>query len=180
MSVTKAQDEMIETLTKLFGGNVKSVELYGGEFDEKEIDFKSFVAPAIFLAPLGWQPAKQQESGVRTVDAKFAIFCVAQSARGRIDRMLSAEAMAERISWRLSNSYPCIGHKIDGVTAENLFNRKLDQQSQAIWSVSYWQRGIVIDRPADLPAPPITALKTLAIQTNIDGLRGDVQQSLLP
>lgn len=180
MSVTKAQDEMIETLSKLFGGNVKSVELYGGEFDEKEIDFKSFVAPAIFLAPLGWQPAKQQESGVRTVDAKFAIFCVAQSARGRIDRMLSAEAMAERISYRLSNSSPCTGDKIDGVTAENLFNRKLDSQSQAIWSVCYWHRGIVIDRPADLPAPSITALNKIEVAARAGSLAGGVQSSMLP
>jgi len=135
-----------------------SVEDYGGQFDEDEIDAKSFTAPAAFTACLGWRkvPKGTYLSGKYVWEARIAVFIVTKGAsrpqRGR-DALIRADAVTRIVTaW----SQPqCIGRP-EAVMAENLYSRKLDKKGLALWMVGWWQEvefehGMPIVAPEDMP-----------------------------
>jgi phage gp37-like protein len=124
------------------GALFKTVEDYGGQFDEDEIASKSFTAPAAFTTCLGWRKGPnrgQYLAGQHVWEARIAVFIATKHA-SRPERMREAMARAEIVS-RLVQAWarPACTGKPEGVMAENLYTRKLDKQGLALWMVAWWQ-----------------------------------------
>lgn len=80
---TAILDAMKDEIRARMGSQFKTVEDYGGQFDEEEVSSKSFVAPAAFTTCLGWRksPASGKYLGSKYVwEARFAVFIVTKSA----------------------------------------------------------------------------------------------------
>lgn len=151
---------MSAALVKAVQGHIRSqftqqqlltVDLYGGEFNSTEIEFKSFACPAVLIACLGWQP--RADRGRRARDVRLGAFVVTKHPR-REDRMLEASTLAEALSLVLPRWRPAAdpAGEIDALddppTAENLYSRSVDAKGLALWLVS-WEQTFV-------PAPSTT------------------------
>ncbi|WP_175682535.1 phage protein Gp37 [Burkholderia cenocepacia] len=170
---TAILDAMKDEIRARMGSQFKTVEDYGGQFDEEEVPSKSFVAPAAFTTCLGWRksPASGKYLGSKYVwEARFAVFIVTKSAT-RPQRMRDAMVRAEVLS-RVFQSwvYPQCTGRPEGLMAENLYNRKLDAKGLTVWMVAWWQEAEFegVPTPADLPeleVVDITSDPTIAPQT---------------
>ncbi|MEB2508931.1 hypothetical protein SB379_00795 [Burkholderia multivorans] len=120
----------------------KTIEIYGGQFDAEEVGSVSFVAPAAFSTFLGWRklPKSGQYIGGRHAwYARLAVFVVTKHA-SRVERMRAAILRAEVVSRVLSEwDRPACFGRPENVVAENMYSRKFDAKSLAVWMVSWWQ-----------------------------------------
>lgn len=120
-----------------------TVDLYGGEFNAREVDYKGFACPAVLLGLLGWQPSPEHGRHARRV--RLAAFVVTKHAQ-RVQRMLDASTLAEALCLVLRQWTPSVAPE-DGViyrldeapAAENLYSRAIDDKGLALWIVSWEQ-----------------------------------------
>lgn len=137
---------------------VQQVLPYGGEFSAAEIPFKSYSCPAIFVSVLGWVPnasgQRVRGRGVRSVS--MAAF-VAFKHVDRIKRMNGAMLLADQLCAGLSKwTPPMVDEPVSLMpldtdpTAENLYGRAVDAQSQALWVVRWTQDLKVNVQPGQL------------------------------
>ncbi|WP_431511657.1 hypothetical protein [Variovorax sp. DAIF25] len=137
---------------------VNQVLPYGGEFSSAEIPFKSYTCPAIFIACLGWTPKPSGKRvagrGVRSVS--MAAF-VAYKHANRVQRMNGAMLLADMLcsalsKWRIDPAdEPVSLMPLDeDPTAENLYSRAVDAQTQALWVVRWTQDLKVNAQPGQL------------------------------
>lgn len=127
---------------------VVTVDYYGGEFSGDEVVVTGFKAPAILIAGLGW---KRPRGGERMA-GKGARVChmaafVVTSENNRVDRMLSAQRLAERLDLALTTWTPEnepeavleVAAPEDDVRCENFYGRKVDAKGLALWLVTWRQ-----------------------------------------
>lgn len=120
-----------------------TVDLYGGEFNAREVDYKGFACPAVLLGLLGWQPSPEHGRHARRV--RLAAFVVTKHAQ-RVPRMLEASTLAEALCLALRQWRPALA-EADGLAyaldevpaAENLYSRTIDEKGLALWLVSWDQ-----------------------------------------
>lgn len=132
-------DHLVDLLQAQGGEAFKTVQSYGGEFTEVEVPALSFVCPAALPTVLGWRKTSNPRLGGNNVySARAAVFVVAKHAQ-RPERFSAAMQRAELVTALLPGWRPpgCFG-QIDDVRAENLYSRKLDQKSLALWAVTWW------------------------------------------
>lgn len=119
-----------------------TVDLYGGEFNATEVDYKGFACPAVLLALLGWQP--NTERGRHARDVRLAAFVVTKGMQ-RDQRMLEASTLAEALclvlrQWRPVSDEQGTVYALDAApSAENLYSRSVDAKGLALWLVSWEQ-----------------------------------------
>lgn len=127
---------------------VVDVSYYGGEFSSDEVLNSTYKCPAILIAGLGWTPPRGHERmvGKKARVVHMAAFVVTSNA-DRQDRMLEAQGLAERLDlalrmWVPQNAPGAVVELAaveDDVRCENVYNRKIDAKSQALWLVSWRQ-----------------------------------------
>lgn len=120
---------------------VKTVDIYGGEFNATEIGSHSMAAPAVLITCLGWSDAdgKGRIAG-KARSVKFAFFIVTKNTN-RTERMQQAIGISERlcgllIDWRAcgDTKIGCVGEFKD-ISAENLYGRASDKNGLGLWLV---------------------------------------------
>lgn len=170
MSAILLQTTLDFVREKFTRAEVKEVKAYGGEFTAAEISKKSFTAPAIFIAPLGWSPQASGDRlrGKRVRAVSMAAFVVTKDVAGREDRMLIAMNLADRLSLALSGWEPNVGDAPYTITpldtdptAENLYGRAIDAAGLALWCVRWVQ-----DVKANVPEAQLFDLLAIDIDEN--------------
>lgn len=164
---------------------VVTVQKYAGEFSSAEMKNLSYNCPAILLTVLGW---KKPEAGMHLTGrharcVRLAAFVVTKSAKDRQARMSEAMALSEQLSVLLRQWAPMVqepsasaltalgvtaGGLEDEASCENLYNRAVDEQGQALWLVDWYQcvKGAVPlgpVRPA-VPYAQLPAMTTVVIE----------------
>lgn len=156
-----------------------TVQKYAGEFSSAEMKNLSYNCPAILLTVLGW---KKPEAGMHLTGrharcVRLAAFVVTKSAKDRQARMSEAMALSEALSVLLRQWAPMVqepsasalsalgvtaGGLEDEASCENLYNRAVDEQGQALWLVDWYQcvKGAVPLGPVR-PAVPYAQLPTM-------------------
>jgi hypothetical protein len=142
--------------------DVKTIDFYGGEFDEAEIPKTEYACPAVFITCLGFGKNESLRQGGRYAKtARVAVF-VATKHGTREGRFVECVDLVERISTLVTMWQPqcpppvhaaanaAIGQtapqscvlpaEAQSFVAENLYNRKLDNQKHALWLLS-WSQG---------------------------------------
>jgi phage gp37-like protein len=127
--------------------DVKTVDFYGGEFDEAEIPKTEYACPAVFITCLGFgRNESPRQGGKYAKTARVAVF-VATKHGTREGRFVECVDLVERIStlvtmWQPQTAPQSCVLQADGTSfvAENLYNRKLDAQKHALWLLS-WSQG---------------------------------------
>lgn len=153
MSASLLLDRAVKYVRSQFDKQaLRQVELYGGQFNADEIDFKAYACPAVFLAVRGWQPMPNNKhlAGQHVLAVELSAFVITKHAN-RTQRMLGAMLLAEQLALVLQRWQPddddntiCdIAPLEDDATCENLYNRKVDKQGQALWVV-HWQQCIQV------------------------------------
>lgn len=158
---------------------VVTVDYYGGEFSGDEVVVTGFKAPAILIAGLGWKRPRGGErmAGRGARVCHMAAFVVT-SENNRIDRMLSAQRLAERLDLALTTWTPEnepeamleVAAPEDDVRCENVYGRKVDAKGLALWLVT-WRQCV---RPL-VPLPQLYELLGIEI-TSTNKLPFVVQQ----
>lgn len=149
MSATLLLDRVVSKVRAAFTPQeVKMVEVYGGQFNAEEIDFKSYTCPAIFVAVRGMEPKPDGKHlvGQHVKAVEMSAFVVATAAT-RAARMQSAMVLSERLALALERWQPdddantaCdIAPLEEDATCENLYNRQIDKRGQALWVVHWVQ-----------------------------------------
>lgn len=146
---------------------VIDVEYYGGEFSSDEVGTTGFKAPAVLIAGLGWARPRGHErmAGKGTRVCHMAAFVVTNKS-SRVERMLEAQALAERIDLGLVTWLPENGPDAvleiaapeDDIRCENVYNKKIDAKGLALWLVT-WRQCI---KPM-LPLPQLYELLSIDI-----------------
>lgn len=155
----------------------KEVRKYAGEFSTAEMKNVSYDCPAILLTVLGWKKpdAGSRMTGRHAKQVRLAAFVVTKNAKSREARMAEAMLLAEDLGVLLRQWAPMVQEPSasalkaldiqalgleDEPSCENLYNRAVDEQGQALWLVDWFQcvRGSVPISPvrpsvpyADLP-----------------------------
>lgn len=162
---------------------VKTVEIYGGQFSAEEIPHTSYNCPAVFVTVLGWQapPSGSRITGRHAKQFRLCAF-VAYSHVDRVKRMSGALALAEQVGTVLRQWAPMqepgnaslaatIGGLDDEPRCENLYNRAVDKAGQALFALSWYQcakpavpLGPV--RPA-VPYPDLYPLSDVVIEDTV-------------
>jgi hypothetical protein len=156
---------------------VVDVQYYGGEFSAEEVQAVSYPTPCIMLAGLGWYPprGKERMSGSRVRVVRLAAFVVTGQG-SRTERMLSAQALAEKLDLKLHawapSSVPGDAVEVaavepDSVRCENVYNRRIDAKGQALWLVTWHQCVMPLVPPAqiyDLLSVDIHSTNTLPFE----------------
>ncbi len=162
-----------------------TVQKYAGEFSASEMKQLSYTCPAILITVLGW---KKPEAGARLTGrharhVRLAAFVVTKNAKDRQARMAEAMQLSEALSVLLRQWAPMVQEPSAsalsalGVTAagledeascENLYNRAVDEQGQALWLVDWYQcvKGVAPigpGRPA-VPYELLPAMTTVVIE----------------
>lgn len=173
---------------------VVDIEYYGGEFSSEEVAAVSYATPCILLAGLGWYRPRgnSRMSGPRARVVRLAAFVVTGTGN-RVERMLSAQALAEKLDLKLNAWAPqsLPGDAVEvaavepepGVRCENIFNRRIDAKGQAVWLVTWHQcvmplvsppqfydlLGVDIESTNVLPhvAPPVPSESAIAVTHDI-------------
>jgi phage gp37-like protein len=160
---------------------VLDVQYYGGEFSAEEVQAVSYPAPCIMLAGLGWYPprGKERMSGSKVRVVRLAAFVVT-SQGSRTERMLSAQALAEKLDLKLHAWVPSTapGDAVEvaavepeSVRCENVYNRRIDAKGQALWLVT-WHQCVTPLVPAaqiyDLLSVDIESTNTLPFEATPD------------
>ena len=148
---------------------VVSVEYYGGEFSGEEVLVSGFRAPAILIAGLGWARPRGNERMV----GKGARVChmaafVVTNENSRIDRMITAQRLAERLDLALTTWTPAnapgavleVAAPEDDVRCENVYGRKVDAKGLALWLVT-WRQCV----RSQLPLPQLFDLLGIDIKS---------------
>ncbi|MCW5300871.1 hypothetical protein DXT88_22115 [Herbaspirillum lusitanum] len=143
-----------------------TIEDYGGEFSSDEIDVKSFNAPAVFVAALGWRKIERGKTlgGKEIWRARIALF-VATKHSDRNKRMREAMERTEVLTalfqgWRAEI---CSGPP-EEIMAENLYNRAVDKKGMALWMVGWWQE-VEFKKQQQPNAPVLPDMKQVEIST---------------
>ncbi len=152
-------------------GDIPTVELYGGEFDEDEVSKTEYACPAVFVTCLGFAHAATARVGGKYArNVHMAAFVNTKHAT-RAGRFVEAADLAERVdtlvmAWKpVCPTVPSItGQPVPNVcltealpatmAGENLYTRKLDANKLALWLLT-WQQGVVLAHgvdPATLPS----------------------------
>lgn len=161
---------------------VQDLRAYGGEFNVTEVGNVSYNCPAILVTVLGWQPAHDSTRlvGRHVRKVRMAAF-VATKHVDRIDRMATAQALAEKLALVLRIWVPdCTGLTEqlapleDEPAADNLYSRAIDAKGQALWLVDWMQ----CVKPA-VPLPGPTGPGALVDLLRID-ITDHTNQGLLP
>lgn len=143
-----------------------TVEDYGGEFSSDEIDVKSFNAPAVFVASLGWRKVDKGTwlGGKNIWRERIALF-VATKHSSRDKRMRDAMERTEVLTALFQNwrAVVCSGPPED-ITAENLYNRAVDKKGMALWMVGWWQE-VEFSKQQQPNAPALPDMKQVEIST---------------
>lgn len=160
---------------------VVTVDYYGGEFSGDEVVVTGFKAPAILIAGLGWKRPRGGErmAGRGARVCHMAAFVVT-SENNRIDRMLSAQRLAERLDLALTTWTPGnepeavleVAAPEDDVRCENVYGRKVDAKGLALWLVTWRQcvRPLVpLPQLYDLLGIDITSTNKLPFQAEEPG-----------
>ncbi len=158
---------------------VLTVRKYAGEFNGAEMKRVSYACPAILLTVLGWQKPSNDSrlTGRHARTVRLAAFVVCKNAKDRESRMAEAMTLAESLTvllrqWSPMTQEPsasaltalCItvAGLSDEPSCENLYNRAVDEQGQALWLVDWYQdiKGAIPLGPAR-PAVPYDQLPNL-------------------
>ncbi|MFI5447581.1 hypothetical protein [Polaromonas sp. UC242_47] len=141
---------------------VKDVRAYAGEFSTAEMKNVSYNCPAILISLLGWKKPDEggRLTGRHAKNHRMVAFVVTKNAKSREARMTEAMRLAEDLSVLLRQWAPMAqqpyasaiqaqGVTIVGLddepTCENLYNRAVDEQGQALWMVDWYQcaKGVI-------------------------------------
>ena len=180
MSATVLLDQAVDFVRASFTKQqALTVRRYAGEFNGAEMKRVSYACPAILLTVLGWQKtdAGSRLTGRHARKARLAAFVVCKNAKDRESRMAEAMALAEDVSvlmrqWApmaqepYASALSALGVTASGLddepSCENLYNRAVDEQGQALWLVDWYQdvKGAIPLGPAR-PAVPYELLPDL-------------------
>lgn len=158
---------------------VVTVRQYAGEFSAAEMKNVSYTCPAILLTVLGWKKpeAGHRLTGRHAKNHRLVAFVVCKNGKSREARMAEAMQLAEALSvvlrqWAPMTQEPyasalnALGVTVLGLddepTGENLYNRAVDEQGQALWMVDWYQcaKGVIPLGPTR-PAVPYDQLPVL-------------------
>lgn len=164
---------------------VVTVRPYAGEFSAAEMDKISYTCPAILLTVLGWKEPQPggRLTGRHAKNHRLVAFIVCKNGKNREARMTEAMALAEALSvvlrqWAPMTQEPyasalkALGVTVMGLddeaSCENLYNRTVDEQGQALWMVDWYQcaKGVIPlgpTRPA-VPYDQLPALTSVVIE----------------
>lgn len=180
MSATVLLDQTVAFVRASFTKQqVVMVRKYAGEFNASEMTNVSYTCPAILLTVLGWQKpgGDSRLSGRHARNVRMAAFVVCKNAKDRESRMADAMTLAEQLAvlmrqWAPMTQEPSASAFAalnitaaglsDEPSCENLFNRTVDKQGQALWMVDWYQdvKGAIPLGPAR-PAVPYDQLPNL-------------------
>lgn len=130
---------------------VRTLDLYGGQFNADEVDFKSYACPAVFLAVRGWRPFQDGKhlAGQHVRGVELSAFVLTKHAGSREGRMQAAMVLSERLAlalerWQPDNDEAAsalvdIAPLEEDATCENLYSRAIDKAGQALWVVHWLQ-----------------------------------------
>ena len=134
---------------------VKTVDIYGGEFDHDEVGKTEYACPAVFVACLGWSdPVDKRLGGSYARSAQMVVFVNTKHAT-REGRAVECVDLAERVMVLAQGWVPaCPAPVSDAAHApqicldraaprsfvgENMYTRKVDAKKLALWTVTWWQ-----------------------------------------
>lgn len=170
---------------------VKDVRQYAGEFSQAEMGKVSYTCPAILITLLGWKKPEEGSrlTGRHAKQHRLVAFIATKNAKSREARMAEAMKLAEDLSVVLRQWAPMAQEPYatairaldstvigldDEPTCENLYNRAVDEQGQALWMVTWYQcaRGAIPLGPIR-PAVPYADLPDMRNVEIIDTAFGD-------
>ncbi len=176
-----------------------TVRKYAGEFSSAEMKRVSYACPAILITALGWAEPKEggRMTGRHARSVRLAAFVVCKNAKDRESRMAEAMALSEQLAVLLRQwspmtqepsaaAFAAVGVTAAGLTeepsCENLYNRAVDEQGQALWLVDWYQdvKGnipIGPGRPA-VPYEQLPNLVAVAIEDTTHVAQGPVTVEL--
>lgn len=200
MSATVLLDQAVAFIrASLTKQQAVTVKRYAGEFNGAEMKHVSYVCPAVLLTVLGWKAADAggRMTGRHTRSVRLAAFVVCKNAKDRESRMAEAMALAENVSVLLLQWAPMAQQPYaaaltalditasglsDEPSCENLYNRAVDEQGQALWLVDWYQtvKGSIPigpGRPA-VPYDQLPNLVAVAIEDTTHVAQGPVTVEL--
>jgi hypothetical protein len=144
------RDAALAFIRETFGTQLATVDSYGGVFTEAEITSKSFLAPAVHVAVLGWAPVGTSARSTRLAGLRaWRVSMVAFVTVKAIDRETRADqavrfasALADVLrTWHPSGHSQGVelGALEDDAECENLYSRKADELGVARWLVRWEQ-----------------------------------------
>lgn len=184
MSATVLLDQAVAFMrASLSKQQAVTVRKYAGEFSGAEMKHVSYTCPAVLLTVLGWKAAAPggRMTGRHARDVRLAAFVVCKNAKDREARMAEAMALAEEVSvllrqWGPMAQEPYAGAlNAKGITAsglndepscENLYNRAVDEQGQALWLID-WYQSVKSNIPIG-PARPVVPYELLPNLVAVD------------
>lgn len=162
---------------------VVTVRAYAGEFSAAEVGKVSYNCPAILVTLLGWKkPGPDSRlTGRHAKNHRLVAFVVTKNAKSREARMAEAMALAEALSVVLRQWMPMQQEPYksalqaldvtvlgldDEASCENLYNRTIDEQGQALWMVDWYQcaKGVI---PLG-PVRPAVSYENLPALTHVE------------
>lgn len=145
------EDAIIARLAGAFAGRVREVDHKPARLDAEELNRILTVAPAAYVAMLGWQRAEQPDGAIRL---SWGVYLIAANASGERARRrgdgatIGAYEMAILAAAALERFVPAgaIG-PIEVRSCENLFGAAFERAGRTVY-------GLVLDLPARIDAVP--------------------------
>lgn len=149
------EDEIVERLAAGFAGRLKEVDHKPARFDDEELQRILTMAPAAYVAFLGWSGAAHTRAGT------FGVYLVASNASGERARRrgdlatIGAYEMAE-ISGRLLQRWapPSAAGAIEVRACENLFGAAFEKAGRSVYGLTL-----------AVPLPPLEELQDADLAT---------------
>lgn len=142
-------NDLKDALSTEFKRQFKTIDFYGGEFDEEEVKRKSYSCPALFITVMGWADDESNKRMIRQGGraaprgVRIGMFIVTKSEKGRVARMLQSVNLTAAVEDYMKAYNPdCAGYcavEARRFVAENLYNEKIDKLGQAVFVLSFTQ-----------------------------------------
>ena len=132
--------EQALTLFKTAAPDLRTRELYAGQFDAEQLKRKAYSSPGVFVTCLGWKPARDMQFGNNDHDVRLAAFVVSRNSGGIIQAMRECTVIGEQITRVLYDWQPDLPKVSPGrpERAENTFTLKSLETGQLIWPIYWW------------------------------------------
>lgn len=140
--LVEVHEKIIASLDTIKG--VFTCEAYAGQFNPDDMGRVSFKAPALFTACLGGPKGADRGTGELPIDARWLVFIVTRSTRGRSDRHNQALTLAEKVALTVQDNRWELGGAVSApekLEIKNLFSGKADGKGVALYAVS-WQQTV--------------------------------------
>ena len=83
---------------------LKTVEIYGGQFNGPNAKKFGFKTPAVFIAPLGGPPSNHPDPKAVEIDWRFTAFIVAKGDRGNNNHSTEALTLTQGLAALVKNN----------------------------------------------------------------------------